>query len=357
MLRGRDEDACGNALTRATLTIMARALVALLCCLSALTARADAAGGQRARARGDVALRAADRALARGKPALALRALERALASSSEARIALAYGKLALPFDGVYGASALPPLTRRAEVLSAAIDRVDAVESEPETLRLVRLYAAFARVLAGRDEEGIALVFAAGRLQDPTTVLALRAIAAVHVHREQLSLAERALGLARQYVLQDLVVMAELGRVRLARGDSAGAVVVLGERFGIEPLSLAARRDYAYALVAAGRASEALSLLDAVAGTCSALPGCALEAARTALEADRPERALAFARSCLRARPDDLDALFLLADAHMRSGELAAARTAYADVLRSHPESVRAKQALEELARSNEAGR
>jgi tetratricopeptide (TPR) repeat protein len=328
---------------------MAFGLLLLALLLAASPAQAD---GPRQLRRVDSLLAASERELAQGRRERAVRKLAQALARDADARLLLRYGELALPFGAAVGAHALVALEPPAALLVEAFTRVDPVAAEPETLRRSRLYAAFAMMLVGQADDAIALVLVAGRLQDGATVHCLRAIAAVAAQRDELALAERALSFARQYMLQDVAVMGDLGRVLLARGRPDEAAALLGERFAIEPLSLTARRDLAYALLAGGRAADALALLAAAQDTCLRSAGCALEAARAALEADRPETALVYARARLRERGDDLDALFLVADAHVRSGELEAARAAYAQVLRAHPESARAKQAIEQLSGS-----
>jgi tetratricopeptide (TPR) repeat protein len=185
----------------------------------------------------------------------------------------------------------------------------------------------------------------------------LRQIAALAVTRDRLDLAEQALALARQYYLQDVTLSAELGHVLLARGRGEAALRLFAERYAIEPGQLEARRDLAYALASEGRAGEALALLSADRAACERALGCALEAARIALEAGRPEDALAYAARRLESDAGDLDALFVTADAHTRTGQFDDARKSYERVLAVRPDSVRARQALEQLPVSNAVSR
>jgi len=327
------------------------ALLLLLGKLASVRAEPPRAGPSSALAarRDRAALLASARAEAAGRPELALRRLQQALGSRPSSAVLLRYAELALPLAGSASARELGERAAHADTLRRALARLERTDSTPEELRRLLLHGALAEALAARYEEALQRVREAGRLQDAATVACLRAIATIAAQRELLALAERALEMARQYMPQELAVMGELGLVQLARGRVREALRVLGERFGIEPQRLAARRDFAYALLSAGRAEEALTLLSALAAECSASLGCALEAARAALAGGRPEVALTFARARLQ-HGADLDALFVVADAHLHRGELGEARAAYQEVLRLQPASVRAQQALEQLA-------
>jgi len=296
-----------------------------------------------------------ERDLQRARPADALRRLRAALQGDPrELRWLARYAELAVPFDDAAHLDRRGSPAGAADLL-ARVARRDALPWDPEVAtdvereRALALHAALAEALLERYSESFARVVDAARLQDPQTVLCLRQIAALLVTREQLELAQHALELARQYLPQDQVLLAELAHVLLARGAGEQAITLFAERYAIAPDQLEARRDLAYALTTRGRAGEALALLSAVRATCEANLGCSLEAARIALEAGRPPDALAYAQKRLLAQPNDLDALFVSADAHTRTGNVAAARAAYEQVLRVRPESVRAKQALEQL--------
>lgn len=332
---------------------MRRALVLALGSLVAL-AHARAQEDARAATRMEAAAKRAERVLAeserelrRGHVERAMKRLARGLSREPSPRLALRYAELALPFSGALGAD-VDARVRLAEPLHALLPRVDLSAIEREGARQLLLHGAYAALLVGDDEGGIVLLLQAGRLQDPATVAALRALAAVATRREQLELAEQLLAMARQYLPQDLELARELALVSLARGEGRAAVTLLEERFAVEPHASSARRDLAYALVAVGRADDALVLFSDVRDACMRNAGCALEAARSALEAGEPAQALDYARAVLAER-SELDAMFVIAEAHVQRGELEEAKHAYADVLRVQPDSVRAKLALEQL--------
>jgi tetratricopeptide (TPR) repeat protein len=300
-------------------------------------------------------LSAVERDLQRGQHAGALRRLRSSLQTDPrEAAWLLRYAQLVVPLASPRAVTS-PALTEGASDLLRWLMRRDALPGDPDApLDLARehalaLHAAVAEAVLARYPEALTRVTSTAQLQDALAVLCLRQIAALAVTRETLPVAEQALALARQYLPQDLTLGTELGHVLLARGATEQAIPLFAERYAVSPSLLEARRDLAYALSAAGRAGEALALLTPVADACRVEPGCSLEAARIALEAGRPSEAIAFAEQLLAREPDDLDALFVAADAHTRTEQLDAARAAYERVLRVRPESVRAKQALEQL--------
>jgi Tfp pilus assembly protein PilF len=96
-------------------------------------------------------------------------------------------------------------------------------------------------------------------------------------------------------------------------------------------------------------------LLAADRSACERELGCALEAARIALEAGRPDDAVRYAAQRLAADAGDLDALFVTADAHTRAGQLDQARRTYERALEVRPDSVRARTALAQLPASNDS--
>ncbi|MDB4976298.1 MAG: domain protein putative component of TonB system [Myxococcaceae bacterium] len=295
--------------------------------------------------------KAASDELARERPTAARRRLRLGLQRfPGELALLAPYAELLLPLraDG-----AVEPAPEQASELLRQIERAHAVSGaqlvtqDPEAERQVGLRAALAEAVLGRFEQAFARLVEVGQLQDPITLRCLRRIAVVALQREQLLVAEQALGLARQYMPQDRQLPTELGRVLLARGKTEVALEVLAERVAIEPSALTARADLAYGLAAQGRAGEGLALLAGVRAECERERSCALAAARIALEAARPQEALTFAAPLASAR--DLDALFVTADAQLRAGDPAAARAAYEQILLLRPESVRARQGLEQL--------
>lgn len=328
------------------------------------SARPATAGAQRAtRAAQAVArvLASVDRDLARGAAPRAERRLLAALMQQPRSTLLLArYAELALPLS----AEASPaPRPESARTLLARLQNRDALPGdadalpEPERERVLLLHAALAQAVLARYDDALALATAAGRLQDLGTVSCLRRVGAIAASRDQLDSAERALSLARQFYLQDLALATELGHVLLARGQGEAALRLFAERHAIQPDALAARRDFAYALASQGRAGEALGLLVAARAGCEADSDCTLEAARIALEAGRPVDAITWAQRRLALRGEDLDALFVLGDAHTRTGALHEARNAYERVRAVRPDSVRARQALEQLPTSTTPAR
>lgn len=316
-------------------------------------ARADA----RSR-RVEAVLTASERELTRGNVRAAERRLVRALSRDAEdARLVLRFAELLLPLAGTFDATHLPALEQHADSLFAALTRVAADTRAPqlgaEDGRRLALHAAWAAALRRDPERAFSEVLEGGRLQDGLTLACLRQLAALFVRRGELALAERALAMARQYVPQDRALGAELGHVLLARGEPERALTLFAERHAIDPHDLETRRDFAYGLASVGRSAEAHALLMAARERCEQAPDCALEAARIALEAGRTAAAMEHAESRLRRDSRDLEALYVIADAHTRGGALAAARATYERILQVSPHSVRAKQALAQLPASS----
>ena len=310
-------------------------------------AAADRPGGEI-----DRALAAVTEDVARGNHEAARRRLRPLLArGTDDARVALRYLALTLPLDDVtvLSAHSLALLSTRAREVLTRLSRVILAPDHDENARLAALHVAWAAALVGHYDESLAAVRTAGRLQDPPTLACLRLVASAAAHREQLEVAEQALLLARQFVPQDVTTMSELARVRLARGRAHEAVSLLTERLAVAPDDLEARRDLAYALTSAGRAREGLSVLMHARPACEVAQGCALEAARIALEAGLPDDAAQFAARQLDRAPDDLEALYVRADAEAERGRFAEARETWQRVLALRPDSLRAKQALAQL--------
>ena len=270
---------------------------------------------------------------------------------SDDARVALQYLRLTLPLDDAtpYSARVLELLTKRAREVLSQLSRVTLAPDHDENARLAALHVAWAAALVGRYDESLAAVRTAGRLQDAPTLSSLRLVASAAARRERLDVAEQALRMGRELVPQDVTAMAELARVLLARGRAHEAVSILTERLTVTPDDLEARRDLAYARTAAGRAREGLSVLTHVRAACELSPDCSLEAARIALEAGLPDDAAGFAARQLERAPDDLEALYVRADAQAERGLFAEARETWRRVLSLRPDNLRARQALAQL--------
>ena len=328
----------------------------LLCTLGA---RADPALPNARRAQQvQAAVLSAARELAAGKSAAAERRLRNAVARFPGEAILLArYAALLLPLAPSAQPQTPSAAVRAAIELLAQVERARTVPGtqiatrDAESERLIGLHVAYAEALLGQLEQALSQVIEVGQLQDASTVLVLRQIAAAAVRSDQLSVAEQALALARQYVPQDLPLSSDLGHVLLAEGRDELALAVLAERFAVTPDVLSVRGDLAYALSTLGRSGEGLSLLNDERTACMRERACALLAGRIALESGRPDQALAFVAPW--TATSDLEALFLAADAQERAGQRATARATYEQLLRLRPDSVRAKQALEQLSGSN----
>ena len=300
----------------------------------------------------DRVLAAAARDAEAGNLEAARRRLRPLLArGTNDARVALRYVSLTLPLDDAtpYSARVLELLTKRAREVLGQLSRVTLSPDYDESARLAALHVAWAAALVERYDESLSAVRTAGRLQDAASLCCLRLVVSAAARRDELEVAEQALQLARQFVPQDLTTMSELARVLLARGRAHEAVSLLTERLTITPDELGARRDLAYALTADGRAREALSVLTHARAACELSDDCALEAARIALEAGLPDDAAQFAARQLQRAPDDLEALYVSADAQAERGLFAEARETWRRVLSLRPDSLRAKQALAQL--------
>jgi len=301
----------------------------------------------------EAALAKANDAIAAGKRSKAEQQLRAALQRHpGEALLLLRWSELVMPLAPSIDAPVFAP-ERGATELLQKIERAHQIPGDrlaaqnPESERRITLHAALAEGTLGRFEQAFAKVVEVGRLQDKETVLCLRQLAVAALRRDKLMVAEQALGLARQYVPQDPELAGELGRVLLARGKTGVAVTVFSDRFAVQPTLLSARADLAFALAADGRPAEGVAHLNAARDACIADHACALLGGRIALEAERPVEALEYTQKLASER--DLDALYVQADAKFRSGDLTGARQAYQQILAIRPESVRAKQGLEQL--------
>ncbi|MET0286054.1 MAG: tetratricopeptide repeat protein [Polyangiales bacterium] len=257
-------------------------------------------------------------------------------APSSEALLQR-YAELALPCDGRASKAKASELLRRM------------ARANVDWGRRIVLHAALAEALLSRHTQSVAKLALSVQRQDVESADCARQIAALAIRDEQLALATDALVLASEALPQDAAIRGELARLWLARGRTDRALPLLAERFTLTT-ELAARRELAYALAADGRAEEALSLLAPAREACQQDAGCALTAARNALEGERLDEALRYLEARLASEPRDLDALFALGDVHTRGRRLEQAREVYRRILAVRPESVRAQQALQALA-------
>jgi hypothetical protein len=287
----------------------------------------------------------------RGHGERAVRALSRALERGPSGALLERYAELALPMRLPEGERARRKLQQAAGRLLGWLDAY-AAEAEP-SLPLV-LHAAWARALRSEFAASRELLARRGAADSARAASCLRLVAAWALAQRALAEGEAALLLARGFAPADPELAAELGLVLLARGEPQLALAPLGERFAADPTQLSARRDFAYALRAAGRAPEAHALLVAAGERCAAAERCLLELARSALEAGELGAAQRHAELAGRQPATLLDALFIAAEAHARQGDQDAARRAYQRILEAAPNNLRARSALSALDAAGE---
>jgi tetratricopeptide (TPR) repeat protein len=310
------------------------------------SARVEARASARERSEA-AALQKAERLAARGKTDRAARELARSLRQSPSDALLVRYAELALPFALPEGEAQEKALRESAELFATTLMR--RAEHEETLPPALALSAAWAEALRDEFASSQGLIARYARADDARTLLCLRAVAALALRRQQPAVARAVLTLARSFAPSDPELASELGMVALAQGDTQSALTALAERFAQDPSSLLARRDFAYALSAAGRPAEGYALLGVAIGACGHDASCQLERARWAFEAGMLGEALAAARVLLEREPEHLDGLFLAADALLAQGELDQARLMYQTILRIAPGNLRATNALSGL--------
>ncbi len=294
-------------------------------------------------------LAAADRAAERGQARRAWRLWTRAATSAPADGRAAIHLAGALPTEPERVVDASPSLRGQAERAARALDaHLDAAgeSASAEARRALAWAVAFAD-----HERAIELASgAAGREDEPAAAL-LRRLATVAVLRDDLAAARRALEAAGRALPQDSEVLSDLGAVALALGDPEGAVERFGRVLGRHPEDLDARRDLAGALVAAGRAGDAVALLAQAVTQPADVPALAIELARAALEAEQPDVAARAARGATRALPEtDARGHALLGVALAAQHRRAEAEAAFEEALRRDPDDLIARQGASALA-------
>lgn len=295
-----------------------------------------------------------ERDLAKGRAARATRKLGDALASggATSAELWLRYAELRVPCSG----ESLLALNARelreaAHVWGAFPEQLARDRREQdEAFRRALLHRAVFLARAGSGSGALDLARLAARREDPESVACLRQLAAQAVAHEDLPAAEGALRLARGLLPQHHALPRELGLVLLARGNARGAVAQLEEAFSIDPRQLEVRRDLAYALASAGRASEGYALLAVESERCAEHTRCSLELARLALEGASLEAAEQHASALVRRDPKNLESWLLLGEVRTRAGHMDEAKRAYEEALRLSPGNPRAREALRSLS-------
>jgi len=291
----------------------------------------------------------ADAEVAAGRADHAARGVLRAARRTPTAALLTQYARVALPCT-LPKERERPRLQRAASNLLTTIDAASKQEPPLQLTSELGVFAGWALTLVGEPARSREVTGSFGARDDATTLACLRSSAAWLLAKGDTGEAQAVLTLARGFAPTDAGLASELGLSLLASGDARRALVPLAERFAIEPASLSARRDFAYGLLAAGRATEGYQLLAVAADTCRALDGCLLELARAALEARRPREAEAHARALLKRHVGSLPALFLIAEAQGQQADADGARATYLRVLELAPSNLRAKAALGEPA-------
>jgi predicted Zn-dependent protease len=228
-------------------------------------------------------------------------------------------------------------------------DKVTAHADEPGEpaqqldYRALRLSRALVDACLGQaSSPALEEAFRAARSGDVQARTALARLGLIYVRAHALLAAERWLSLAHELAPQDSALGRDYAALLLAMGRASEATRVLAPLQRRTPADLGLRQDYAGALTAAGLADEAQGLLEAARPACSRLPECTAQAARIALEAGKPERALGWLEGV-----DACVALLMVrGDALVRLGRSEDARAAYRKVLLLEPTHGRAKQAL-----------
>lgn len=292
-------------------------------------------------------LRWADQELSRGHRKQVLRGLLRALERKPSDAIAQRYADIALPVK-------VPASGHDREGAKVAAARLLSVLNEQARADLparnpLGLTLAWALSLTGEHEAARELALRHGDASDEGTVRTLRAMAALALMDERVGDAEALLQLARGFAPTDPELATELGLLLLAAGAAHRALPLLGERFANDLGDLTARRDFAHALLAAGRAREAYEVLHAGGESCVADSTCLLELARTALEASNYQLAMQWAGQLVAKDAGHVDGLFVLAEAQTQHGRAGQARETYERILQLRPNNLRARSALSAL--------
>lgn len=324
-----------------------------LCALITLATPAAAQPRESRAAAGEKAvLKWADAEQAGGRADHAARGLLRAAKRAPSSALLTRYAQIALPCEPAVDERAQAKQRRAADNLLRTIDTASTQEPFLTLTGELGVYASWALAITGDFARSREVANSYGSRDDALTVRCLRNGAALALVRANPGEAQALLSLARGFAPTDAALATELGLLLLHEGDAKRALVVLADRFAIEPASLAARRDFAYALLAAGRALEGYQLLAVEGEVCSTSDDCLLELARAALEARKPREAEQHARTLLARREGSVPALFLIAEAQGQRSDSAGARATYSRVLELSPGNLRAKAALAGLSES-----
>jgi tetratricopeptide (TPR) repeat protein len=242
-----------------------------------------------------------------------------------------------------------------------ALDRAVAREVESRFARELRAVASLdigshpgagvaARALGGADLDGLVRAARADRGDFAAQLAAGRAL--LHAGRpgDAEPFLERADALWPTYTGPD-APLELLATIRRQRGDRQGAVAALRRLTELSESALAANLDLAELLEAEGASDEAAAALERAVYIYPADPEPHDRLARLAVRLGRPDLEVRERRALLALDPvDRAGALYRLAVAHRRAGDLAAARAAVLEALETAPDYAEAQDLLLELA-------
>src|SRR5262245_7915676 len=284
--------------------------------------------------------------------AAALAAFASVVSASFAYGFLLLYRGVARPREGTEGRPApLPPdvqavLERSAEGMKKG-DVEQAILGYRRVLTLgpsleAQLGLADGELRAGRLPEAVAEYERVLRL-DPRNAEALLQLAQAYSGRRETW--EQAETRYREYLAQvpaDAEAWRDLGRLLSWRGNARSALEIY-ERADVQPLLTAAdRRDYALALVQAGRGPQAGPLLGEMARANPADVDVKLSLGGLHASRAEWERALPLYRSAVERRPDDLHANLAYGQGLLAVGEYRGALGPLEKASRGLPESAEA---------------
>ncbi len=234
--------------------------------------------------------------------------------------------------------------------VGGAITELETVLKQAPTLGSANFLMGLAQFRSGKLGQSEAY-FSAALQANPANALARKTLAEVRGKLRRSDSAES--------VLQPLLETGDTGalglaaRLRLDAGDYAGGIEYLRQRSEADPDNVAARLDYAAALISGGRAEEADVVLASVRPSATgtdALRGATLSVL-TALAAEDGPRALLEAREAVAQFPEDPNARNLIGRVHQTLGDLQSARARYVEAIEIAPGDIAAYLNLAGLER------
>ena len=217
----------------------------------------------------------------------------------------------------------------------------------PEVLRELRHLDAVSDVVLDSPDDAVAQAIAScGRLDDIGFEL-LRRIAAWRIQHHDVDRAQTVLEASRRCAGHRLEGATDLGALLLSRGRAREAVRLFREAYDNSPNDISRARDYGGALLAAGNPREALRVFEKLRDAEPENPERDLDLARAAIEVRNFAKAEESARRATMAGDAiKVQAFFLLGTALAAEQRTHDAAQAFREVLRIHPEDIRARDAL-----------